>query len=84
MAAAATVALALAISGATASLTGTDNRAVKLANDLKPGYQPWAQPMGWVPSSDAERWLFAMQAGLGGGLIGFAVARQRKGKGQRS
>ena len=77
-------ALALAISGATASRTGSDNRAVQVANELKPGYQPWAQPMGWVPSSDAERLLFALQAGLGGGLLGFAAARQRKGTGKQN
>jgi len=34
------------------------------------GYIPWVHPL-WTPPSDIESWLFAMQACIGGVIMGY-------------
>lgn len=72
---AASVALApLALTG---DFAGTDDQATAAIGQLKPDYKPWAAAL-WEPSDKAERLLFALQAALGIGFIGYFVYRHRR------
>ncbi len=52
-------------------LTGSDDRAGSTVADLTGGsYHPWLDSL-WHPSSEEERLLFSLQAGVGGLLLGY-------------
>ena len=58
---------------------GTDDRASSAILEGDPGYRRWISPL-WAPSSKtAEVLLFGLQAMIGAGVLGFAIARLRGG-----
>ncbi|XGV86169.1 MAG: energy-coupling factor ABC transporter substrate-binding protein [Limnothrix sp. BL-A-16] len=62
---------------------GADVKAEEMIGEVQPGYQPWFQPLFEPPSGEIESLLFASQAALGAGTIGFVIGRYRgKSKGQ--
>lgn len=62
------------------SFAGTDSVATEMLADR--GVTPWFEPVFEPSSSEVESGLFALQAGLGGGLLGFALGNLR-GRHQR-
>jgi cobalt/nickel transport protein len=50
---------------------GADDRATDAIKDLSPGYKPWFSPVFEPPSGEIETMLFALQAALGAGVIGY-------------
>lgn len=54
------------------SFGGTDGYPSQRAEEL--GKEPWFEPI-FEPSPEVESGLFAMQAALGAGLLGFALGR---------
>jgi len=62
-----------------ALFTGADGQAKDAIAILAPGYQPWIQSPWKPPSGEVESLLFALQAALGAGFIGyhFGVRRER-------
>lgn len=50
---------------------GADAQAGELVEALSPDYTPWVEPVFEPPSSEIESLLFALQATLGAGTIGF-------------
>ncbi|SMF28983.1 cobalt/nickel transport protein [Tistlia consotensis] len=77
---AAVVALAVApllIHGPHAAFSGSDGQAEQLITRIDPGYVPWAAPLWVPPSSEIESLLFALQAALGAGLLGYYFGRRR-------
>lgn len=58
---------------------GTDDQAVAAVQALRPDYQPWFQAY-WEPSDAAEKALFAVQALLGAGFIGYFCLTMRRRK----
>ena len=65
------VALPLAMGG---SFAGTD--AVVTDRLAAEGHTPWSQSL-FSPSGEVESGLFALQAALGGGLLGYVLGRLR-------
>jgi cobalt/nickel transport protein len=61
----------------TAKFGGSDDQASALISNIKPGYQRWAQPVWTPPSSEIESLIFALQAALGAGLLGYYFGRKR-------
>lgn len=59
---------------------GTDTKATNVIARESSGYQPWFDSVFVPPSASVESALFALQAALGAGLLGyyFGVARTRK------
>ena len=55
--------------------TGADGQASEAVAALSPGYTPWAKPLLTPPSSEIEGLLFALQAAIGAGIIGFFFGR---------
>jgi cobalt/nickel transport protein len=60
---------------------GADERAQQAIGTLAPAYQPWFAPVFAPASSEIASLLFALQAAIGAGVIGYwlglSVARER-------
>ena len=52
---------------------GTDAAATAQIQAANPGYQPWFTPLFQPGSSELESGLFALQAAIGGTVLGFAI-----------
>lgn len=57
---------------------GTDSAAIEQIQAANPGYQPWFTPFFQPASGEVEAGLFALQAGLGAGALGFAIVGLRR------
>ena len=64
-----------------AAFGGADERAQAAIGTLAPDYQPWFAPVLEPASAEIASLLFALQAAVGAGVIGFwlgmSVARER-------
>lgn len=59
--------------------TGSDNRGTEAISKVDPGYKRWFSST-WTPSGSVGSFLFAMQAALGAGLVGYVVGSRRQSK----
>jgi len=50
---------------------GADDQAKDVIGKLAPGYKPWFKPIMEPPSGEIGSLLFALQAALGAGFIGY-------------
>lgn len=75
--------LPLALGGG-AEFLGADGQAQELITNINPQYQPWFDSL-WEPqSSEVESFIFALQAALGSGFLGYYFGFIRgKQKGQK-
>ncbi|NYE62747.1 cobalt/nickel transport protein [Duganella sp. 1224] len=66
---------------APALFAGADDRAQRAIGDIAPGYKPWFAPVFEPASEEIASLLFALQAAIGAGFIGYwlglSVARER-------
>lgn len=60
---------------AAAMFSGADEQAVSVIEELSPGYKPWFSPIWEPPSSEIQSLLFAVQAALGAGFIGYYLGQ---------
>lgn len=67
----------LLIHGKNAKFSGSDDQAEAMITQIKPDYQPWAAPVWEPPSGEIESLLFALQAAIGAGLLGYYFGRRR-------
>lgn len=60
---------------------GSDGQGQQAISELAPAYQPWFAPLMTPPGKEIESLLFALQAALGAGVIGYwlgaAVTRDK-------
>lgn len=65
---------------AAAIFTGSDDKAKKLITEIRPDYEPWFAPLLEPASGEIASMLFALQAALGAGFIGYylGVSRTRE------
>lgn len=54
-----------------AEFAGADGQGAELITALRPGYIPWLTPLFTPPGAETESLLFALQAALGAGGLGF-------------
>lgn len=52
---------------------GTDSVATATIQESNPGYEPWFTPFFQPESGEVESGLFALQAAIGGTILGFAI-----------
>jgi cobalt/nickel transport protein len=52
---------------------GSDDQAKGAITELSPHYKPWFNHFFVPPSKEVESLLFASQAALGSGIIGFVI-----------
>jgi cobalt/nickel transport protein len=57
--------------------TGSDSQATELIQESDPEYQPWFASVFSPGSAEVESGLFALQAALGGGVLGYVLGRLR-------
>ncbi|WP_151735326.1 energy-coupling factor ABC transporter substrate-binding protein [Paenibacillus tengchongensis] len=60
---------------------GADDAAEGAIGEIAPAYEPWFQPLTELPG-ETESMLFALQAAVGAGVIGYAAGLW-KGRGER-
>lgn len=60
--------------------SGADDQLAGIVKDVNPDYEPWFKSIWEPPSGEVESFLFAVQAGLGTGFLGyfFGYYRGRK------
>ncbi len=56
--------------------SGTDDQAVAMIETIQPGYRPWFDSLWEPPGGSVESLLFALQAALGSGFLGFFLGRR--------
>jgi cobalt/nickel transport protein len=63
---------------------GADDAAEKAISSIDPSYKPWFSPLMKLPS-ETESMLFALQAALGAGFIGYTIGlfRGKRSKTER-
>lgn len=76
-AASAIIAAPLMMPGLGGEFKGTDDRATEAIKQARPGYEPWFKPVWTPPSSEVASLLFALQAALGAGLLGYVIGRRQ-------
>ncbi len=52
---------------------GADGQAQDAVSEIQPSYQPWASHLFKPASGEIESLLFASQAALGAGVIGYVI-----------
>jgi cobalt/nickel transport protein len=53
--------------------SGADGEAEELITEIQPDYKPWFEPLFEPASGEIESLLFASQAALGAGVIGYII-----------
>ncbi|TAN64660.1 MAG: energy-coupling factor ABC transporter substrate-binding protein [Magnetospirillum sp.] len=56
---------------------GTDDAASALVAASNPEYRKWTEVL-WQPSKEMEGTLFALQAAIGAGILGYVLGRRSK------
>lgn len=57
--------------------SGADSQATEVISEIQPDYQPWFEPVLEPSSGEIESLLFASQAALGAGVVGYAIGFYR-------
>jgi cobalt/nickel transport protein len=57
--------------------TGSDDQARDAVSEVAPDYKPWAHSWLVPPSGEVESLLFALQAAIGAGFIGYYFGTRR-------
>lgn len=62
---------------ADAAFGGADDKVKDVVAEINPDYKPWATAWWKPPSAEVESFLFALQAALGAGFVGYWIGFQR-------
>ncbi|MFZ5944577.1 MAG: energy-coupling factor ABC transporter substrate-binding protein [Bacillota bacterium] len=57
--------------------TGADSLALDMIKEITPSYKPWFERIWHPPGSETESFLFAVQAALGAGFLGYYFGYKR-------
>ena len=52
---------------------GSDGEGEEMIKTIKPDYEPWAKNLIELPGDETESLLFALQAALGAGIVGYVL-----------
>ena len=52
---------------------GSDDKGEEVIKTIKPDYEPWAKNLIELPGPETESLLFALQAAIGAGVIGYVL-----------
>ena len=56
---------------------GADDKAKSAIDEIAPDYAPWFEPLFEPPSGEVASLLFALQAALGAGFLGYYIGAAR-------
>ena len=65
-----------------AEFAGADGLAETSITEINPDYKPWFSSLYEPASSEIESLLFALQAAIGAGVVGFVLGRITAKKGE--
>jgi cobalt/nickel transport protein len=68
----------LLLDGGTSEFAGSDSLATAAVEEDHPGYEPWFESLFSPSSAEVQSGLFAVQAALGGGALGYVLGRFRR------
>jgi len=54
---------------------GADGAGEEAILEIAPDYEPWFSPL-WEPKPETESMLFALQAAIGAGVIGYFIGQE--------
>jgi len=57
------------------TFSGTDVKANETIAEINPSFKPWLKPLFKPLSQEMETFLFALQAAIGAGVLGFCFGR---------
>ncbi|MDQ0216926.1 energy-coupling factor ABC transporter substrate-binding protein [Peribacillus cavernae] len=57
---------------------GADGKAEEAIIEIQPDYEPWFNSIWEPPGSETESLLFALQAAIGSGFIGYFIGVMRQ------
>ncbi|WP_406678607.1 energy-coupling factor ABC transporter substrate-binding protein [Moorella sp. ACPs] len=60
-----------------AEFGGADDQAEETITQIRPDYEPWFKPVWEPPSGEVESFLFAAQAAIGSGIVGYFLGYSR-------
>ena len=63
---------------------GTDDKVKDVVALINPDFKPWISAWWSPPSAEVESFLFALQAAIGAGFIGYWIGFQRGRRSTRS
>ena len=52
---------------------GSDDKGENIIKEINPDYEPWANNLIELPGPETESLLFALQAAIGAGVIGYVL-----------
>lgn len=67
-----------------AEFGGADDQVKDVVGEINPDYKPWFKSLWTPPSAEVESFLFAVQAAIGAGVIGYWIGFQRGRRSTRS
>ena len=56
---------------------GADGQAEEVITAIDPDVEPWFAPLWEPPGGETESLLFALQAALGAGIVGYVIGLKR-------
>lgn len=56
---------------------GADGEAEEMIGEINPDYEPWFESFWEPPGGETESLLFALQAALGAGFLGYYIGLRR-------
>lgn len=56
---------------------GADGAAEEMITEIRPAYEPWFSSFWEPPGGETESLLFALQAALGAGFLGYYIGLRR-------
>ena len=59
--------------GAGGEFEGADGQAEGTISEVSPDYEPWFEPLSPELPGEVESGVFALQAGIGGGIVGYGL-----------
>lgn len=62
---------------------GSDGQAEGTVSEVAPTYEPWFEPILPDLPGEVESGMFALQAGIGGGIVGYGIGVLRTRSRQR-
>ena len=60
-----------------AKFAGADDKAKDAIAEIKADYKPWFSPVWEPPSGEIASLLFALQAAIGAGIVGYGLGYMR-------
>jgi cobalt/nickel transport protein len=60
-----------------AEFAGADSQAEQAITEINANYQAWFSPIWEPPSKEIESLLFALQAAIGAGILGYCIGYLR-------